>query len=165
MTSNEALSELQRRILNCVQHDFPMASEPYAEMAEAISSEFPCTPQQVHQAVEALRREGIIRRIGGSFAADKLGYVSTLVAARVQPDAIEAAAARAASYAEVTHNYERDGVYNLWFTVTASGQGRIDAILDDVRSCRGVQSVHPLPALRTFKIRVEFEFDEETPDA
>ena len=165
MTPTGRFPELKRRILNRVQHDFPISPEPYVELAVAISAELPCTPEQVHEAVQELRREGVIRRIGGSFAAGKVGYVSTLVAARVDPDCIEAAAARASARPEVTHNYEREGAYNLWFTVTASGQDRIDEILADVRACRGVHSVHALPALKTFKIRVAFEFDEEADDA
>jgi DNA-binding Lrp family transcriptional regulator len=58
----------------------------------------------------------------------------------------------------VTHNYERDGLYNLWFTVIAANRGRLDGILADVRYGPGVEAVHELPALHTFKIRVDFDF-------
>ena len=165
MTTSDDLSALQNRILNIIQSGFPISPDPYGDLARAIATDVPCTRDEVYQAVRALRRSGVIRRIGGSFAADRLGYVSTLAAAKVDPDALDAAAARAGAHPQVTHDYQREGDYNLWFTVTASGQERIEEILDDVRACPGVHCAYALPALKTFKIRVEFDFDEDEANA
>lgn len=164
MKQPRQFSDLQSRILDRIQHEFPLSEDPYGDLAAEFAGDIACTREAVHAAVQALRKDGIIRRIGGSFVPGKLGYVSVLVAGRVDADKIEQAAARAAAYPEVTHNYEREGTYNLWFTVIGESQGRIDEILDDVRSCEGVHGVYPLPALSTFKIRVEFDFGGEASD-
>jgi DNA-binding Lrp family transcriptional regulator len=150
------LTSIEKAMLEMIQTGFPISADPYAEIGAAVG----CTREEAHATVIDLRRRGIIRRIGGSFAADKLGYISTLVAARVTPESLEMAAAVAGSFPEVTHNYERAANYNLWFTVIAENQPRMDEILDAVRQVPGVQAVHSLPALRTFKIKVDFKFKE-----
>ena len=154
----EVLSTVEKAILELIQTGFPISADPYAEIGAAVG----CTREEAHGMVVDLRHRGVIRRIGGSFAADKLGYISTLVASRVDPERLGAAAAVAGSFPEVTHNYERAANYNLWFTVIAEHQARMDEILDAVRAVPGVQAVHSLPALRTFKIKVDFKFKEES---
>ena len=151
------LTPLEAALLQQIQTDFPISADPYAEIGAAAG----CTREEAHAAVLGLRRRGIIRRIGGSFAAHKLGYVSTLVAARVEPEHLEEAAAVAGSFSEVTHNYERSASYNLWFTVIGETQERVDEILAAVRRSPGVCGVYSLPALRTFKIQVKFNFQGE----
>ena len=86
--------------------------------------------------------------------------MSTLVAARVDPARIEEVAACAASFAEVTHNYEREGSYNLWFTVIAENDDCLNSIVREVADCDGVHDIHSLPAIRTFKLRVDFGFEK-----
>ncbi|MHB0938204.1 MAG: siroheme decarboxylase subunit alpha [Armatimonadota bacterium] len=151
------LSSIEKAILELIQTGFPISADPYAEIGDAVG----CAREEAHATVVDLRRRGVIRRIGGSFAADKLGYISTLVASRVAPENLEAAAEVAGAFPEVTHNYERAAHYNLWFTVIAESQARMDEILDAVRRAPGVEAVHSLPALRTFKIKVDFKFKEE----
>ncbi len=155
------LSPLDQRILGRIQSDFPLSHEPYAALARIVA----CSPAEAHERVLYLRAAGIIRRIGGSFAAQPLGYVSTLVAGRVDPACLEAAAARAGEFPEVTHNYEREDDYNLWFTVIAADRERLRRILRTVRAVPGVQALHDLPALRLFKINVDFRFEDTDPAA
>ena len=81
---------------------------------------------------------------------------------RSKPDRIEQAAAIAAAFPEVTHNYERDGIYNLWFTIIAETAARMQAIVQAVLDGDGVDAVHMLPALETFKINVRFNLEEHS---
>lgn len=150
-------SPLEQAVLARIQSAFPLVADPYGTLGVVLGE----AAERVHAAVQGLRRRGVIRRIGGSFAAARLGYVSTLAGARVVPEALEAAAARASAFPEVTHNYEREGDYNLWFTVTAADRDRIGEILEAVRAAPGVLALHDLPARRVFKLRVEFAFGED----
>jgi len=149
-----ALNEREQRVLNLIQQNFPLDSDPYQVLADALDD----GADDVHAAVSALYARGIIRRIGAFFDAAKLGYASTLVAARVAEDALEHSAQLASSFPEVTHNYQRDGAYNLWFTIIAAQQQLIDEILNVVRACAGVLALAQLPARRIFKLRVNFSF-------
>ena len=153
----DQLTLLQRKILDAIQQDFPLCHSPYAEIASMVN----CSESEAFEAVQSLRSAGVIRRIGGSFVPASLGYVSALVAARVEPSQLEAAAACASSFAEVTHNYERKGEYNLWFTIIAQTQERLKEIADEVRKVDGVSSLHDLPATQTFKLRVQFNMEQQ----
>lgn len=147
------MTSLQRAVLNRIQSDFPLKPRPYTVLARALEA----SPDEIRDAVAACRAAGIIRRIGGSFSAAQLGYVSALVAVRVEPSKLESVARHAAQFDEVTHDYERGNPVNLWFTVVAETPARMAAITDSVRSRPGVGDLHVLPAIRTFKLRVNFD--------
>lgn len=150
------LSATERAILDIIQCGFPLAADPYAEIGAQVG----CTGEDAQAITQALRQRGLIRRLGGSFDSRRLGYHSVLVAARVAPEQLEAVAVAVGDYPEVTHNYQRDHDYNLWFTVIAETPERLQQILDDLRARPGVLALHGLPAVRTFKIRVDFAFDK-----
>jgi DNA-binding Lrp family transcriptional regulator len=156
MTAEAIITELERRLLGRLQSDFPIAADSYG----ALALDLEATRGAAHDAVQRLRRAGVIRRIGASYVPARLGYVSTLVAACVEPACLVRAAACASGFAEVTHNYEREDRFNLWFTVIARNPERMGAIVAAVRAVPGVGEVRSLPALRTFKIRVDFQFEE-----
>jgi DNA-binding Lrp family transcriptional regulator len=154
---NEAsLTPLEAAILNRIQQDFPLCADPYAEIARGVG----CSADAAYTMVCALRQRGIIRRLGGSFVAGKLGYVTTLVAARVEEALLETVAAQVNRFAEVTHNYQRAGEYNLWFTIIAEHAERVAALLAEIRAYPGVQVLSDLPAERIFKIHVDFHLAE-----
>ena len=82
------LDDIDKAIVNRIQSDFPITSRPYLTVAE----ELDLTEKEVLERVARLKKEGIIRRIGGNFVPGKLGFVSTLCAARVPADKIKATA-------------------------------------------------------------------------
>jgi DNA-binding Lrp family transcriptional regulator len=155
---NPSRGEFENLVLNRIQCAFPVCSEPYAQLADAVGG----SAADVHQVVQDLRDEGIVRRLGGTFVPAQLGYVSVLACARVAPEELESVAAVVSACPGVTHNYERNDVNNLWFTLSAQGDAVLQAQLDRFRACAGVHDLHPLPALHTFKIKVNFRFGEDS---
>ena len=57
----------------------------------------------------------------------------------------------------MTHNYERDNPYNVWFTFIAPSIAAIDANLAAIRKETGITGILNLPATRVFKIRAKFK--------
>lgn len=162
----DTLSETQRQVLVALQSDFPLTERPYADLGQR----FQLSERQVYGFAEDLRERGVIRRIGAIFVPHALGYVSTLAAARVPRSAdVDRVAAFINRFPEVTHNYERNSSFNIWFTIIAASQQRLDHIIAQVRACNGVADVANMPATHTFKIRAVFgETDAPhapTPDA
>lgn len=141
-----------RRVLNAIQSNFPIDPRPYGIISERLG----LTETEVINRVKALKAAGIIRRIGGNFAPDKLGYVSTLCAARVPPEKLDMFARVVNDYPGVTHNYVRDNDFNVWFTFIASSMEKIEESLLDIRRRTGVTDILNLPATRVFKIKAEF---------
>jgi DNA-binding Lrp family transcriptional regulator len=153
MPSPEALlDDIDKAILNRIQSDFPITSQPYL----AVASELGLTEQDVLDRISRLKKEGVIRRIGGNFVPDKLGYVSTLCAAKVPEAKIEQFAEVVNRYPGVTHNYRRENSFNIWFTFIAPSMQEIEQNLQEISEKTGVSEILNLPATRVFKIRAQF---------
>jgi DNA-binding Lrp family transcriptional regulator len=154
MTSDVALlDDTDRLILNRIQSDFPVTPRPY----EAIGRELNLSETEVIERLKRLREAGIIRRIGGNFSPEKLGFVSTLCAASVPENKIDGFAARVNRYPGVTHNYMRENHFNVWFTFIAPSMKEIEANLAEIARETGVREILNLPATRVFKIRAKFD--------
>ena len=150
------LSDAERQILNQIQSDFPIDPRPYAVLGQRLGM----TEDEAVAVVRGLRERGVIRRIGGNFSSASLGYSSTLCAARVPEDQLEAFVAEVNKYPGVTHNYRRDHDLNVWFTFIAPSMDDIENSLRAISEATGVSEIYNLPADRTFKIKVDFKFDE-----
>jgi DNA-binding Lrp family transcriptional regulator len=147
------IDDVDRAILNRIQSDFPIISRPYATIAK----ELELTEERVINRVSRLKKLGIIRRIGGNFGPEKLGFTSTLCAASVPEEKIDSFAAVVNSYPGVTHNYTRDNTFNVWFTFIAPSMAEIKANISEISQKTGVHEILNLPATRVFKIKAQFE--------
>ena len=145
---------LSGRALDLIQSSFPLEHDPYGVMAVQLGT----TRDEVLAAVEELRRSGTVRRMGASFASNKLGYSSSLCALAVPGDAAEVdrVAGIVNAYPGVTHNYLRDNRFNLWFTIIARGKAEIARILAEIQEEAGCGEALNLPATKLYKIRVDF---------
>lgn len=152
-SSQDTLEEIDRAILNRIQSDFPLTVRPFLTVAEDLG----LTEREVLQRVKDLKEKGIIRRIGGNFVPGKLAYVSTLCAARVPADRIDEFAAVVNDYEGVTHNYQREGEFNVWFTFIAPSMQDIESHLSAISEKTGVKRILNLPATAVFKIKAHFE--------
>ena len=147
------LDSIDSDILNRIQSDFPITSRPFL----AVANELGISENEVLKRVKRLKAKGIIRRIGGNFVPGKLGFVSTLCAARVPADEIDRFAEIVNRYPGVTHNYQRDNTYNVWFTFIAPSMEEIEENLKQIALESGINDILNLPATKVFKIRAEFE--------
>jgi DNA-binding Lrp family transcriptional regulator len=147
------MDDTDRLILNRIQSDFPVTPRPY----QAIGRELNLAEEEVIARVGHLKAIGIIRRIGGNFSPEILGFVSTLCAASVPAEKIEVFAAAVNRYPGVTHNYMRDHHFNVWFTFIAPSMDEIEANLAAIAEETGVRGILNLPATRVFKIRAKFD--------
>ncbi len=147
------MDDLDKKILSVIQTDFPVATGPFNVLADRLGAD----PDDVAGRISDMRRSGSVRRLGAVFDSRALGYFSTLVAARIPPERLDQVAGTVTGLHGVTHNYRREHVYNLWFTLTAESESRIEAILADLRSSTGIDAFFSLPALVVYKIRVNFD--------
>jgi len=146
------LDDIDKIILNRIQSDFPISSHPYQVIAENLN----LTEADVLDRVSHMRKAGIIRRIGGNFVPEKLGYVSTLCAARVPKDKLESFKNTVNRFTGVTHNYQRDNRFNVWFTFIAPSMDEIEKNLKQISDETGIHEILNLPATKVFKIKAHF---------
>ena len=151
MTQPNDLDDLDRAILNEIQSHFPIASRPYEEVGARVGA-----PEgEVRRRVQKMYDSGIIRRIGANFTSRKLGYTSTLCAATVPEEKLEQFVEEVNRHPGVTHNYLRRHRFNVWFTLIAESQERLEEILREISRASGIE-VLSLPAQQVFKIKVDF---------
>lgn len=147
------MDQVDRSILNEIQSHFPITSRPYQEVATRLN----LSEEEVIQRVRRLKEIGVIRRIGGNFHSYRLNFTSTLCAAKVPEEKLDQFVEVVNSYPGVTHNYLRDNPYNVWFTFIAPDMESIEKALEKISEQTGVDDILNLPAIKMFKIKVDFE--------
>ncbi|MDM8552038.1 AsnC family transcriptional regulator [Desulfobacterales bacterium HSG2] len=147
------LDDIDRAILNRIQSDFPITPRPYLSIANDLGF----SHDEVLSRLTRLKENGIIRRIGGNFFPGKLGFVSTLCAAKVPDDKISSFAQAVNRYPGVTHNYQRDSHFNIWFTFIAPSMEEIESNLENISQETGITDIINLPATKRFKVRAHFD--------
>ncbi|MDY6881327.1 MAG: AsnC family transcriptional regulator [Desulfatiglans sp.] len=147
------MDEVDKAILNVIQSGFPIMPRPYLELGEKVQ----LSESEFIERVKKLKKEGIIRRIGGNFHSGRLNFTSTLCAAKVPEDKIDVFVKVVNRYPGVTHNYLRNHTYNIWFTFIAETMEIIENALEEISEETGIVDILNLPAVKTFKIKVDFE--------
>ncbi len=147
------MDQRDRALLNEIQARFPVEPHPYRVIGDRIGMD----EKEVLERIGNLKREGIIRRIGASINSRRIGFVSTLLAAKVPRDKFDHFVKTVNACHGVTHNYERKHEYNVWFTLIAeTGEDKL-SIIKDLATRTGVE-IEEFPAEKIFKIRVDFRF-------
>lgn len=147
------MDTIDRTILNALQEDFPVDSRPFRILAQRIQK----SEEEIIQRVNSLVENKIIRRIGVSLNPKKVGLSTTLIGMDVPEERIKAVADIINTYNEITHNYQRDEDYNLWFTIAAKSDEEINRIIKEIQEKTGIERIINLPSTKTFKIRVRFD--------
>jgi DNA-binding Lrp family transcriptional regulator len=145
------LDEVDKKILNAIQLDFPLERKPF----EALGKSLGLKEDDVIRRIKRLQSEGAIRRIGPIISTKKTGGVSTLIAMKVPDDKVDEVAKVINQYDEVSHNYFRPAIYNIWFTLSAESGERMEEILNEISEKTGYTVIN-LPTKRLFKIGVKF---------
>jgi len=142
------------QILQELQYNFPLSERPY----EVIADRLQISHVELWDRVQGMLDEGVIRRMGASFDSNKLGFRSTLDAVSVDSELVDSAADVIGQFYEVTHCYLRNDVFNIWFTLIAVDNNRIENILEQIRKslCLESSKVLNLPMKRLFKLDARF---------
>lgn len=150
-----------RKILDIIQSDFPVTVRPFARIAEMVKLD----ESDVLRRIERLKNEQIVREIGVIYNSSSIGYHSVLAAFAVREDRIDAVAETLNRDAGVSHNYQREGEYNIWFTLTRPGTADLYAAIETLADQTGVEDWLYLPTIRTFKIKFQLSMNSESPEA
>ena len=148
------MDKIDSQILHELQYNFPLIEKPY----EVIASRLKISTEDLWNRVQMMLDEGVIRRMGASFDSNKLGFHSTLAAVSVDAELVGRAAEVIGQFHEVTHSYLRNDEFNIWFTLIAIDNNRIENILEQIRKslCLERSQVLNLPMKRLFKLDARF---------
>jgi siroheme decarboxylase len=146
------LDALDRQILNRLQTAFPVTAEPF----RTLSDEMGLAEGDVLKRVQALKKQGLIRRIGAVFNLDRLGFVSTLCAAKVPEDKVDLFVETVNALPGVTHHYRRNHPWNYWFTLICPSPEALVKTLAIIEEKTDIEIIH-MRANETFKINASFQ--------
>lgn len=153
------MDDLDRRLLNRIQSDFPLVARPFEELGRSLG----LSEAEVIERMRALKAGRIVRQISAIFDTKSLGYKSSLVAMRVDPSRISEAARVINEHPGVTHNYERNHQYNLWFTIAVPPTSDLEAVVQRIHELAGAEVTRVMYTLRLFKIGVNLDMTGERP--
>jgi len=153
------MDPINRRILQALQDDFPLEAKPY----EIVADRLQISKEDLWERIQRLLDEGVIRRIGASIDSRKLGWSSTLAAVSVEPERVDRAAEVIGKFQEVTHSYLRNDSFNIWFTIIAVDEKRIEEILRQIRESLSLEKskILNLPVKRLFKLDARFNVSSQ----
>ena len=160
MDKKDDMDQLNRRILQTLQDDFPLEANPY----ELVADRLHISKGEIWERVRHMLEAGIIRRMGASIDSRKIGFRSTLAAVSVEPEYIDRAAESIGAFHEVTHSYLRNDRFNIWFTIIAIDEKRIEEILDQIRDSLSLEEskILNLPVKRLFKLDARFQVPSQS---
>lgn len=153
ISGQSPLDSVDKSIINAYQDGFPLVSEPYKRIAQALS----ITEGEVVRRLKKLKKDKIISRIGAIITPNTIG-VSTLCAVAVPGEKVEAVASIINAFKEVNHNYQRSHRINLWFVVTAQNEEHLNNTLIKISEQTGMQIIN-LPLQTAYYLNLGFEID------
>ena len=148
------LDDRDRLLLNNVQGDFPLTSRPFRQIGEQLGM----SEDEVIARIQRLLDEGALSRFGPVLNAPAMGGARTLAAMSVPPERLEEIAELVNRFDAVSHNYEREHRFNLWFVVSSDDPSEVERVLSTIRQRTGLPLME-LPALEEYFVEVKFKFD------
>lgn len=123
--SGALLDEVDRRLINALQGDFPLVPEPYRQVAAALG----LGEDELLRRLDALLERRVLTRFGPMFQIERAGGAFVLAAMAVPEGDFERVAAQVNAFPEVAHNYRREHALNMWFVLaTATPAGIAETI-------------------------------------
>ncbi|KIX15599.1 siroheme decarboxylase subunit alpha [Dethiosulfatarculus sandiegensis] len=147
------MDQTDKAILREVQSNLPISETPFLDLGQKLG----LSEEEVLSRLAGLKKSGVIRRIGGNFQSSRLGFTSTLCAAKVPSEKLDQFVEAVNAYDEVTHNYLRDHEFNVWFTFIAPSMDYIEKSLKALAEKTGVKDIYSFPSKKLFKIQVDFK--------
>ncbi|MDP3511774.1 MAG: Lrp/AsnC family transcriptional regulator [Sulfuritalea sp.] len=148
--SGAALDEIDKRLINALQGDFPLVAEPYREVAESLG----LSETELLQRLESLLQRRVLTRFGPMFQIERAGGAFVLAAMKVPEQEFERIAAQVNAFPEVAHNYRREHALNMWFVLaTATPQGIAETIAA-IEAATGLP-VFPFPKEREYFVEMK----------
>ena len=152
-----SLGKSDKELLNEIQWTFPLVTRPF----DAIAKKFDTTPEIIKEKLNNLKEIGVLRQLSAIFDTRKLGYTSSLVAMEIEHDKLDYVASQINRHPGVSHNYERDHQFNLWFTLAVPPGADLNAELEKFNVLKGIKKVRMLPTLQLFKIGVKLDLVDD----
>jgi DNA-binding Lrp family transcriptional regulator len=151
------LNQKDRLLLKELQNNFPVSERPYFEIGRRLGLSEP----EVIRKLKKFKKNGLLRYVGAIFDTKKLRLKSSLVAMAVPKARLAQVTKIINSHPEVSHNYLRDDIFNVWFTVSAGSKQRLKNIISQIKKNTKIAKTLDLATKKVFKIDARFKIPDE----
>lgn len=150
------MDALDKQLCNLLQQGVPLVENPW----EVYGAELGLSSEEVMARIRRMKAD-VIRQISAIFDSRSLGYKSTLVAMKFAPEELDRGAAIINKHPGVSHNYRRNHVFNLWFTLTIHNAQDLAEEVEKLGAAAGAQQTILLPTIKLYKIGVKLDVTGE----
>lgn len=141
-----------REIINFIsRYGFPICSEPFKEIGNKLWLD----EVSVISRIVRMLQTNEIKHFGAFINPYKLGYKGYLVAMSVPTHRIDEVANVVNSIEQISHNYLRDDVINMWFTVVVKNEEELKQIINFITNKTRIDKFWIFPTKRVFKVKVD----------
>ncbi len=140
-------------LTRAVQAGVSLVPRPF----EALGQKVGLGEDVVIETLRTWQDGGLLREISAILNGEAFGWESALVSGRVPVHRIEDVAAVVGAHPNVSHNYQRNHEFNLWFTLSVPPRMGLRPTLRLLEQEADVDLFWPLPRTRTFKISVRMD--------
>ena len=137
--------DIDRRIINALQGEFPLSETPFAEVARALG----LGEEEVIARLRSLLEDRVLTRFGPMFQIERLGGRFVLAALAVPEERFDEVTALVNALPEVAHNYRREHRLNMWFVLATETPAGIAQAIARIEAATGLP-VFAFPKLREF---------------
>lgn len=146
------MDELDLELLRVAQDGLELTERPYRVWGETLG----ISEEEVISRLQALKKEGIVRRFAATIGHRALGILANaLIAWRVPPERVDEAGSIYAAAEEVTHCYERataeDWPYNIYTMVHSRSREECLQIADRLSLRSGISEYIVLFSEKEYK--------------
>ncbi|MGR9044107.1 MAG: AsnC family transcriptional regulator [Gammaproteobacteria bacterium] len=146
------MDETDRKIINSLQHGFPICTAPYRTVAEGLG----LSETELIARLKALLDNGTLTRFGPLFHAEQMGGALTLAAVKAPEERFDEIADIINAFPEVAHNYAREHALNLWFVVATETPEQLESTLVAIERQTGLK-VYNMPKKHEYFVNLRLE--------
>ena len=152
VAAKRAPDDIDRRLINAIQGEFPLSERPFAEVGAALG----LSEDEVIARLQSLLDDRVLTRFGPMYQIERMGGAFCLAAVAVPEvqwaDAVEAVNA----FPEVAHNYRREHALNMWFVLATETPEGIADCARRIEAATGLV-VHLFPKEREYFVEMRLE--------
>lgn len=144
---------MKAELLSIIQKKFPLVIKPFAQIAKELGSD----EETIIKLIAEEKNNKIIRQISPIFDTKRLGYSSSLVSFKIKREDMSKAIEAINAHPGVSHNYERNHTFNVWFTLAVDPNSKLGlkkTVEILAKESNAVEFIM-LPTLKLFKISVK----------
>lgn len=141
-----------QRLLVALEDGLPVSARPFADVGVRVGM----TGAEVVATLRSLRDTRVIRRVGAEVSPAALAYRASLGAMAISEEALDDAARVLDDVPAITHAFEMDDRYRLWFVMVAPSPARLEIAESEL--ARSLGAADRFRVLPTEEYRVTHAF-------